>query len=90
MEHESLEVASDQGDYIGAEEEKPRSQVQICWLSEINLCVILDLHASLLLVPVSDQLPSFINSSLHSVSDSYLFLATSQVLGFYNFMSRQL
>lgn len=79
MEHESLEVESDQGDYSRAEEEKPRSQVQICWLSEIDLCIILDWHASSLLVPVSDQLPSFINSSLHSVSDSHLFLATSQV-----------
>lgn len=80
MGHESLEVdVSDQGDCVGTEEEKPRSKDCVCWLSGTNLCVILDLYASLPLAPVSGELLSSINSSLHSASHSYLFLATSQV-----------
>lgn len=58
VEHESPEVdESEQGDYIGAEEEKPKAQAQICQLLDINLHIILDLHASLPLVSVSDLLP---------------------------------
>lgn len=58
MDNESPEVdESEQGDYIGAEVEKPKSKAQICWLLDMNLHIILDLHASLPLVSVSDQLP---------------------------------
>lgn len=80
MEHESLEVdVTDQRDYMGAEEEKPRSKDCVCWLSDTYLCIILDLHASLPLAPVSGELLSSINFSFYSVSHSYLFLVTSQL-----------
>lgn len=43
VEHEPLEVGErGQGAWIGAEEEKPRAKDHICWLSDINLCIILD------------------------------------------------
>lgn len=70
-EQNSLEVdESNQGDSLGKKEETPRSKAQICCFSDTNLCIIVDLTASLSLVPVSYHLPSSIDSSIRGVSDS--------------------
>lgn len=78
VEHECFKVdESDQGDSFGAKEEKPRSKAQIRCFSDTNLSVIPDI-CIVAPSPCIDQLPSSIDSSLHSVLDSSLFLATSQ------------
>lgn len=55
-----------------------RYKAQLRCFSDTNLCIF-NLYASLPLVSVPHQLPDSLDSSLHGVSDSSFFPATSQV-----------